>query len=48
MVARFHPDVAPIKFAVLPLMEKKTEIMEMAQEIFAKLSDKYMCEFDSR
>ncbi len=48
VVARFHPNVAPIKFAILPLMEKKTEIMEMAQEIFEKLSDKYMCEFDSR
>lgn len=45
-VARFHKNVAPIKFAVLPLVKKDEKMVAMAKEIFKKLSKEYMCEFD--
>ena len=48
VVARFHPNIAPIKFAILPLVDKNQEQNQIAQEIFEKLSDKYMCEFDGK
>ena len=44
-VMRFHPFLAPIKIAVLPLSAK---LSEKAQPIFEQLSKKYMCEFDDR
>jgi glycyl-tRNA synthetase len=42
-VMRFHPALAPIKVAVLPLSKK---LSEKAEEIHAKLSKKFMCDFD--
>lgn len=45
-VARFHKNVAPIKFAVIPLVKKDEKMVAMAHEIFKKLSKEYMCEFD--
>ena len=42
-VMRFHPALAPIKIAVLPLSKK---LSEGATEVFNKLSKKYMCEYD--
>ncbi len=45
-VARFHKNVAPIKFAVIPLVKKDEKMVAMAYEIFKKLSKEYMCEFD--
>jgi glycyl-tRNA synthetase len=45
-VARFHKNIAPIKFAVIPLVKKDEKIVAMARDIFKKLSQEYMCEFD--
>ena len=42
-VMRFHPALAPIKVAVLPLSKK---LSEKALEIHASLSKKLMCDFD--
>ena len=42
-VLRLHPYLAPYKVAVLPLSKK---LGEKAEEVFAKLSKKYMCEYD--
>ncbi len=42
-VMRFHPALAPIKVAVLPLSKK---LSEKALEIHASLSKKFMCDFD--
>ncbi len=42
-VLRFHPALAPIKAAVLPLSKK---LNEQAEEVFANLSKKFRCEFD--
>ncbi len=45
VVLRFHPAVAPVKIAVLPLSAK---LSEKAGEVFAALSKDWMCEFDDR
>jgi len=42
-VLRFHPALAPIKAAVLPLSKK---LNEQAEPIFAQLSKQFMCEYD--
>ena len=42
-VLRLHPALAPYKVAVLPLSKK---LSPKAEEIFARLSKKYMCEYD--
>ncbi len=43
VVMKFHPALAPIKAAVLPLSKK---LSEPAEELFKKLSKKFMCEYD--
>ena len=44
-VMHFHPALAPIKIAVLPLSKK---LSGKAEEIYKNLSKKYMCDFDDR
>lgn len=44
-VMRFHPALAPVKIAVLPLSKK---LNEGAEKIFTGLSKKYNCEYDDR
>ncbi len=44
-VMRFHPFLAPMKIAVLPLSNK---LSEEATKVYAQLSKKYMCDFDDR
>ena len=44
-VMHFHPALAPIKIAVLPLSKK---LNEGAEAIYAKLSRRYNCDFDDR
>ena len=43
IVLRFHPALAPVKVAVLPLSKK---LSEDALEVYRTLSRKYSCEFD--
>ena len=44
-VMHFHPAIAPVKVAILPLSKK---LSEQAEEIYTKLSKTYNCEFDDR
>ncbi len=44
-VLHFHPALAPVKIAVLPLSKKLTE---QAEKIFDHLCEKYNCEYDDR
>ena len=44
-VMHFHPALAPIKIAVLPLSKK---LGEKAEEIYAQLSKEYACDYDDR
>lgn len=45
-VAHFHKNIAPIKFAILPLVKKDEKQVEIAQKIFHNLSKDYFCEYD--
>ena len=42
-VLKLHPALAPYKLAVLPLSKK---LSEKAQEVYKKLSKKFMCDYD--
>ena len=42
-VLHLHPALAPYKVAVLPLSKK---LSEKAEEVYTKLSKKFMCEYD--
>ena len=43
VVMRFHPALAPVKAAVLPLSKK---LSDKAYELYEKMSKKFNCEFD--
>lgn len=43
VVMRFHPALAPIKAAVLPLSKK---LSEGARKVYETISSEYMCEYD--
>ncbi len=43
VVLRFHPALAPVKAAVLPLSKK---LNEQAEEVYAMLAKRFMVEFD--
>lgn len=45
VVMHFHPKLAPIKAAILPLM-KKPELTEKAREVYDILKNKFVCEYD--
>ena len=42
---RFHPDLAPVTVAILPLM-KKDGLAELAQDIRAELKNDYATDYD--
>ena len=42
-VLHLHPALAPYKLAVLPLSKK---LSEKANEVYAKLAKKFMCDYD--
>jgi len=42
-VLHLHPTLAPFKVAVLPLSKK---LSEKAEEVYSKLSKKFMCDYD--
>ena len=46
VVVRFPKQLAPIKFAVFPLVKKDAKQIEIAESIFKKLSKQYKCEYD--
>lgn len=45
-VLKLNPELAPIKYAIFPLLKNKPELVAKAREVYNKLSQKYMCEFD--
>ncbi len=45
-VLKLDPELAPIKYAVFPLLKNKPELVAKAREIYQELNKKYMCEFD--
>lgn len=45
-VLKLNPELAPVKYAVFPLLKNKPELVAKAREVYTKLSKKYVCEFD--
>ncbi len=45
-VLKIHPDIAPIKYAVFPLLRNKPELVNKAREVYDQLSKLGMCEWD--
>jgi len=45
-VLQLHEDLAPIKFMVSPLLRNKPELVEKAREVYAKLAEDFMVEYD--
>jgi len=45
IIFKINNDLAPIKYAILPLMKKK-ELEGKALEVFEELKNKYMCSYD--
>jgi len=43
---KLKPELAPVRYAVFPLLKNKPELVAKAREVFAELSKKYPCEFD--
>ena len=46
VVMRFHPRVAPIKVAVLPLLKNKPELVTRAREVFSGLRGEMLAFYD--
>ena len=46
VVLKFHPELAPIKIAVLPLLKKNDRIVETAQRISADLRKRWFSVYD--
>lgn len=45
VVMKFHPDLAPVKVAVLPL-SKKDELSSVAKDVFKSIAGEYNVEYD--
>ena len=45
-VLKLDYDLAPVKYAVFPLLKNKPELVEKAREVYAQLSKKFVCEWD--
>ena len=45
-VAKFHKNIAPVKFAILPLIKKDEKQVATAENIFRDLSNLFKCEYD--
>jgi glycyl-tRNA synthetase len=46
VVLRFHPELAPIKVAVLPLLKKNDRIVETAKKLCAELKQRWFSVYD--
>jgi len=46
VVLRFHPELAPLKVAVLPLLKKRDDIVRVAQTIRADLARQWRVVYD--
>ncbi len=47
-VMKFHPAIAPVKAAVLPLLKNKEELVKAATDVFDKLKGHVICQYDEK
>jgi glycyl-tRNA synthetase len=45
-VLKLKPELAPVKYAVFPLLKNKPELVSKAREVFKELSKNNICEWD--
>ena len=45
-VLKLKPELAPVQYAVFPLLRNKPELVAKAREVYKLLSQKYICEWD--
>ncbi len=45
-VLKLKPELAPVRYAVFPLLKNKPELVEKARAVYKQLSEKYPCEWD--
>lgn len=45
-VLKLNPELAPVKYAVFPLLKNKPELVAKAREVYEQLSKQFVCEFD--
>lgn len=45
-VLKLKPELAPVKYAIFPLLKNKPELVAKAREVYEKLSQTHACEFD--
>jgi len=45
-VLKFHPKLAPVKIAVLPLLKNKPGLIKKSEEVFNMLSKEFICQYD--
>lgn len=45
-VLKLKPELAPVRYAVFPLLKNKPELVDRARELYSRLSQDYVCEFD--
>lgn len=48
VVLKFHPALAPVKCAVLPLLKNNDELTDMARKIYDELKFNFMCQYDEK
>jgi glycyl-tRNA synthetase len=46
VVLKLNYDLAPIKYAVFPLVKNKPELVTRAREVYSELALRFVCEFD--
>lgn len=46
IVLKFHPKIAPIKVAILPLVKNKEFLVKKAKEIYQDLKKKFLAQYD--
>ncbi len=48
VVLKFHPALAPVKCAILPLLKNNDELTGMARKIFDELKYSFLCQYDEK
>ena len=48
IVLKFHPALAPVKCAILPLLKNNDELTGMARKIFDELKFNFLCQYDEK
>jgi glycyl-tRNA synthetase len=45
-VLRFSPTIAPVRYAIFPLIKKDTDQVRIARQLFDDLTEHHICEYD--